>query len=359
MKIKKLNKYPISFLRSSIFKPTKSLEVKYLKKSRKIYEDSKYIIKSNAVLSQRHKDLLLILSKLPLLPRGDTYVIPLTIYQIAKMLGYKNPNSVLIKVKELIQDLSKVSLEISDIENKLGVDFTIFQSLVRDEENNRYILVLNPFFAEYIFSSICVIFNNEEIVNKIVSIENPNLKAFVTLVYTNKQDFKMNIKDIVEKMELKGMQKTRFLKALRENKEFLKNEFQIEYNEEEGIVILLDKQVEFYYPQKKQNLLTNLATLKDKKENQGSEIISNHDTDSKDIIQENKTLEVENKNKENKLNEFIGLTINLIGEEVQVIDIENNTLVALKKDGSQIFQTFPNKQVLINFLKRFKGDSNE
>lgn len=350
-----LSRIPICILRSSLFSFTNRLEEKKLKKEKVIYEDKDFKIIANGILSQKHKDLLFVLMSKEAFSSYDGYIIPISLYKIAKELKYNNPNKRIDDVKKLIDGLKNVSLKIFFKEKKQGFTFRLINNYFFDNNLERYVIHIDNFAKIFIFGNKCIVIN-DIIKDKLLSVKDPNLKGIITWVISNKTDYKLKLKDFIKSSNLVGYQKTRFLKALRENKEFLKDEFQIEFNEEEGIVTLLDKQVEFYYPQKKQNLLTNLATLKDKKENKSDEIISNQN-ENEENIQENETPQLENK--VNELDKFIGLTITLIGEEVQVIDIQDNKLIALKKDGSQITQTFPNRQVLINFLKRFKGDNNE
>jgi len=106
----KSNFIQASFIRNNMFLPMSRGKFEEYKKPRLIYNNHK-LSKSISVshpLHQRHADVLFLIhayAKASTPMRDGSYTLAISLYEIAKIMGYSDPKSGVMKVKKFIDDI--------------------------------------------------------------------------------------------------------------------------------------------------------------------------------------------------------------------------------------------------------------
>jgi len=228
------------FFRKNIFNASSRGERIQYKKPKVVWEQTE--IDKVAIthsLHQRHADVLSLLHTDNLgvsKPEKDgSYTISVSLYRIAKFMGYKEPHKRTDDVKQFIDELRWTDFVQTDCEGDWS--FPILGETLKTKEG--FFILISGKSAKILAHTTGIKFNRE-ITHKIVNIPNrlPKIKALVRFVLSNKptkngytleyfyDKFNIGLNGSIRTIR---NQKAKFKKELKENEELL-NMFNISYD---------------------------------------------------------------------------------------------------------------------------------
>lgn len=230
---------PANFFRSHLFNST-SRQSKELKRKKMIYDDGKVTIKVNRSLHQRHRDLLSLLftenrgTSKP--DKNGRYFIYINLFDVAKKMGYKNPQGSRINIKEFLDNLRATDIEIN--EGEIVGNCSLLGMSRFDKNTGFYVVEVPAITSQYHILSYGVLI--EPIINReIIKIPNSisKLKALVSYLVSNKPlSNGIKFQNICTKLEIvRANKKSEFKRELLDNAELLAK-FNIIFNAEKDII---------------------------------------------------------------------------------------------------------------------------
>jgi len=266
------------FFRRNMFNATsRGTRIQY-QKPKVVWEKSKNKkIAISHSLHQRHADVLSLIHSDNIgmtKPKKDgSYDIYLSLYRIAKLMGYKDPHKRTDDVKQFINDLRWTDFVVTTKEGEYRN--TILGRAYFDEYKDKFIIKVDGDSAKILAHTTGIKFARD-LTHRIVSISNklPKLKALVRYILANKPTTNgYTMGHIFEKFGIgqsgsshtKSNQKSAFRKQLKENKELLEG-FNLEYNTDKQKIYYIKQleQVTFELPINSKAMAEKLVTSKDK-----------------------------------------------------------------------------------------------
>jgi len=297
------------FFRSNMFNATtRGKRVEY-KNPKKIYEDKNKNIYISHPLHQRHADVLsLIHSDCDMVtkPNEDgSYSILISLYKIAKLMGYENPNSDNSKVKKFINDLRGTDfIEQDKSIPSLKRGYKILGDYILDENTEKFFITVSGKSAKVLAYATGIKFERE-IAHKIVKTKPPKVKAIVRYMLSNRTSDKgVTVNWFLERFDITTSDKqSKFRGELKKNIDVLA-EFGITYNLEEKKLYYKKQlpEVSFSLPLNKKRVLSKIMNEDEQGRDQNTEPT---DTD--------------------KYNDLIGKKFKINDEIFQVIEIKENS----------------------------------
>jgi hypothetical protein len=249
------------FFRRNMFNATARGGMVQYKRPKVVWESPRKSVAISHSLHQRHADVLSLMhtdclgvSK----PNKDgSYEIYLSLYRIAKLMGYKNPASSADKVKQFIADMRWTDFIVTDEDGEYGD--TILGKYRFSETKDVFVVKINALSAK-ILAHTTGIKLEKELAHKIVAIPNKlsKLKAMVRyIIASEKTTHGYKLETIFEKFGIgqsgsdstRLNQKSDFRKQLRENKDLL-DIFNLKYEAEKQKIYYTEqlKEVTFELP---------------------------------------------------------------------------------------------------------------
>lgn len=271
----KASSIPVDYLRKNLFNATTRTS-KELRRTKPIYDDGVNKILVNRSLHQKHRDLLSLLfteSKEIITNKDGSMTIKTKLYHLAKMMGYKNINGSVEKIKDYLYDLRNTEMTFKTNDENVKFDekggHRLLGTYEYDTKTSEYIINIPSETSKYKILNFAVEIPRE-INRKIVAIDNKyaKTKALVSYVLSNKAlKNGISLENICEKLDINiSTRKSEFKKELKENKNLLAD-FNIYYDEETNIIKyeqLTD--IKFHRAMKKEEILQILEDEKETKE---------------------------------------------------------------------------------------------
>jgi len=251
------NSVPVVFFRGNLFNATVR-DAKILKNTKIFYEEKNNIYTTTLSINQRHKDLFLYLlyaEKSDIQPDGS-FISYISLYEIAKLMGYKHPKKDGKKIKKLLKDLQMTVIEVRDkITGERGFAFNLINGFWYD--GDKYAIKISEDVAKYLIYSTTV-YIPKELVYKLISIQEARIKALITYIFSNRPaKYGTGFYTICEKLDITDKyKKSRFKKVIKENAELL-SEFGILYQDEKFFLQKEKIGIKFYHALSDKELKTH------------------------------------------------------------------------------------------------------
>jgi len=118
---------PVIMLRGNLFNPTVR-DVKIYKQPKVFLEDKDYIYTTTLNLNQKHKQVFLYLlysaTKSDIKPDGS-FDARISLYQLAKTLGYARPRGSNPKIKKMLDELQMTVIKVKSKTEEKGFTFNL------------------------------------------------------------------------------------------------------------------------------------------------------------------------------------------------------------------------------------------
>jgi hypothetical protein len=256
---KKKNYINADWFRFNLFSPKSRGSHKKYPKYQPIFRSEKtgVTVSVSHELNQKHADLLHVLfsncRKLVSKKNGTYYTIHTTLYELAKLLQYKNPKGSVHRIKKLLDQIRTTDIQIDDPEQG-RINFTILGDSKYSNIDDSYTVDVGDNSIK-VFAMSTAMKPSLELNQEIIALgdNNAKLKAVVRFLISNKPSKKgFHINTILEKFSIgyggtkatNEYNKSIFLKKLKEKKEWLA-ELGIVYNEFEQKIYNLGSDVKF------------------------------------------------------------------------------------------------------------------
>jgi len=248
---------PANYYRKSLFNATvrKSRE---LQRKKTIYDDGKTKITVNRSLNQRHADafsLLYALGKVGKPSKSGEVKIEVSLYQMAKAMGYAHPAKDVIKVKNLLEDMQQtlISIHIGPLE----LTYQMMGVSAYSHTTGKFVAIVQEKTAKYQNLMVGVAFN-KMLTLALASMPGKlaKLKAMIRFILSNRATkHGYHFATICDKLNIEGKsERSRFKRQLIENEELL-SRFNIAYDEAENKVLYEQHEgVSFELPLKAQQV---------------------------------------------------------------------------------------------------------
>jgi hypothetical protein len=234
-----------NFFRKNIFNSTsRGKKIEY-KKPKVVWQKEKKVkIAVSHSLHQKHADILSLIHTdyidITKPSTNGSYTVYLSLYKLAKMMGYKYPTKATEKVKSFINDLRWTDFVVSD--ENWEYRNTILGSAYFSERKDVFIIEISGKSAKILAHTTGIKFD-KELTHQIVAIPDKlsKIKAIIRYMLSSKpttQGITLEYLFINFDIGQKGTEQTKrnkkfeFKNQLKENKDLLES-FNIEYNEEE------------------------------------------------------------------------------------------------------------------------------
>ena len=234
-----------NFFRKNIFNSTSRGKKIQYKKPKVIWQkDKKEKIAVSHSLHQKHADILSLIHTdyidITKPTINGSYTIYLSLYRLAKMMGYKYPNKATEKVKSFINDLRWTDFVVTD--ENWEYRNTILGSAYFSERKDVFIIEVSGKSAKILAHTTGIKFD-KELTHQIVAIPDKlsKIKAIIRYMLSSKpttQGITLEYLFVNFDIGQKGTEQTKrnkkfeFKNQLKENKDLLES-FNIEYNEAE------------------------------------------------------------------------------------------------------------------------------
>jgi len=244
---------PANYYRRSIFNATVR-ESKELRRKKTVYEDEKMKIMVDRSLNQRHADALglaFALGKITKPTKNGDVVIGVSLYQIAKAMGYKQPEKRVLEVKKMFRDMQHTLIDINaggwEITHQMISDsyYSLFDS--------SFIVRIPAKTMKYALMTTGVAFDRRLTI-ELAGMPNKlaKLKAMIRFILSNRAPKHGYMFDtLAEKLGIESRhERSRFKRQLIENEELLEK-FNIRFDPEEGRILYEQHEgVDFELPMK-------------------------------------------------------------------------------------------------------------
>ena len=225
----KVNKktVPAIMLRGNLFNPTVR-DVKICKQPKVFLEDKDYIYTTTLNLNQKHKQVFLYLlynaTKSDIRPDGG-FDARISLYHLAKTLGYARPRSSNPKIKKILDELQMTVIKVKSKTVEKGFTFNLIDRYYFD--NLDYVIQIPAEIAQWITYTTTVHIP-EELIIKLFSVQDARLNATITYLYSNRiSENGLKLDTVCEKLGInKPNRKSEFKRAIKDNTKLL-NEFGI------------------------------------------------------------------------------------------------------------------------------------
>jgi hypothetical protein len=224
---------PVIFLRGNLFNPTVR-DVKIYKQPKVFYEDKDNIFTTTLNLNQKHKEVLLYLlynaTKSDIRADGS-FDAKISLYNLAKTLGYKRPRGSNPKVKKLLDELQMTVIKVKSKTSEKGFTFNLIDRYYFD--NLDYVIQIPAEIAQYIAYTTTVHIP-EVLVYKLFTVKNARINALITYLYANRISYNgIKLDTVCKKLGIiKANRISEFKADIKDNTELL-SEF--------GIILSDDK----------------------------------------------------------------------------------------------------------------------
>lgn len=282
----KQNMVDVDFFRKMVFSPSsRGVRITY-KEPKIIWEGEDKTISISHFLHQKHADILSLIHTDYIemeKPHTDgSYRIFISLYRLAKLMGYKYPAKATNKVKQFIHDIRWTDFIVDSEDMKLHT--TILSDAYFSKRKDVFIIEIASRSAK-ILSYATGIKMNKQLTHQIVDIPNnlTKIKALVRYMLSNKPTkYGLTLEHLFVRLEIEkkevskrnnSIYKAKFKKELLDNQELLK-QFNLIYNEEEEKI---------YYTQQHKEVTFELAL---NKERMVQKIIAPKDTIPKTLFKE-------------------------------------------------------------------------
>lgn len=278
----KQNMIDVDLFRKVIFSPTsRGLKYEY-KEPKIIWEGENKKVSISHFLHQKHADILSLIHtdyiEMEKPNKDGSYRIFISLYRLAKLMGYKYPEKATSKVRQFINDIrwTDFIVDTEDIELRT----TILSDAYFDRRKEVFIIEVGSKSAK-IITYATAIKMEKSLTHQIVNISSnlPRIKALVRYMLSSKPTkYGLTMEHLFKRLEVikentskknNSAYKSKFKKELLDNQKFLEN-FNLIYNEEEEKIYYTQqhKEVTFELALNKEKMVQKLISPKDTKINQ-------------------------------------------------------------------------------------------
>lgn len=262
-------KYKQSKLYKEFVKNNMILEIK-------IGEDTLQV--RNRFLTQSHRDVLDLMiakAKQEKYKNKDSLISRFSIYELQKSLGYKfkNDNNLM---KNIIREISDANLILKDKDGR-EIAFHILQGYGYSKKTGEFAVLFDDNYIRYFYTKDIAV-NYKAVIPDIVALESPILKALVRFVISNVfPKFNMNLSRLLEKIGISkekiGLrQYQKIIKTVKDNKDILKEKFNIILTENDNIEYYKLENINFYNINEKQATGALQSMIEEQKKKDEEEI---------------------------------------------------------------------------------------
>jgi len=251
----------------------------------------------NRFLTQLHRDVLDLMlkkAKLKAVKEGYVLVSEFSEYEMLEELGHKYKNNT-VWFRNIIREFQDINIIWKN--NKREVSFHILRGYRINKLTGQHAVIFDDSYINYFYSRDIGV-NYKHLINDIVALDSPILKAIVRFVISNSfEKFKMSLINILEKIGIKRengeRQYQKIIKTVKDNKDLLKEKFNIvltdgdiveyEYNQNISFYNKNQEQAESVLPilikntEEKENLKLKLKELVEKFNNFSSSMIVSYE----------------------------------------------------------------------------------
>jgi len=211
----------------------------------------------NRFLTQIHRDILdliLLRAEKKAVKEGFLIVSEFSEYEILKALGHKYKKHTKW-FREKIQELQDIAIVLENQDKRIS--FHILRGYRTNKLTGQHAVFFDNSYINYFYSRDIGV-NYKHLINDIVELESPVLKAIVRFVISNSfEKFKMSLVNILERLGINKentneRQYQRIIKTVKDNKAILKEKFNIILTDNDIIEYEFRKDISFYNINKEQ-----------------------------------------------------------------------------------------------------------
>jgi len=211
----------------------------------------------NRFLTQIHRDILdliLLRAEKKQIKEGFLIVSEFSEYEILKQLGHKYKEN-RKWFREKIRELQDINIVLEN--SKKEISFHILRGYRMNKLTGQHAVFFDNSYINYFYSRDIGV-NYKHLINDIVELDSPILKAIVRFIISNSFDkFKMSLVNILEKIGINKentgeRQYRKIIKTVKDSKAILKDKFNIILTDGDIIEYEYKKDISFYSINKEQ-----------------------------------------------------------------------------------------------------------
>jgi len=186
----------------------------------------------NRFLTQLHRDVLDIMlanAEIKTLKEGHMVISEFSEYEMLEKLGHKYKNNVKW-FREIVQEIQDIAIVLENPDKRIS--FHILRYYGINKLTGRHMAVFSDSYINYFYGRDVGV-NYKHLINDIVALDSPILKALIRFVISNSfEKFKMSLINILEKIGINKENTSerlyrKIVKMIKDNKAILKEKFNI------------------------------------------------------------------------------------------------------------------------------------
>jgi len=211
----------------------------------------------NRFLTQLHRDILdliLLRAEKKQIKEGYIIVSEFSEYEILKALGHKYKRNIKW-FREKLQELQDIAIVLENSDKRIS--FHILRGYRTNKLTGQHAVIFDNSYINYFYSRDIGV-NYKHLINDIVELDSPILKALVRFVISNSfEKFRMSLTNALEHIGINkentyNRQYRKFIKTVKDSKAILKEKFNIILTDNDIIEYEYKKDISFYSIDKEQ-----------------------------------------------------------------------------------------------------------